>query len=121
MNDDALDKWRVTVLYCTHRTWRRLGTIYCASCFPEPCGRVRLSALTKAISGGHMSPTVLAATVPVADVVASGLPLTPGFDQRWAAWQERGRLHDREVRRRLWIAVPVIVVLAAIGYMMLSR
>ena len=68
-----------------------------------------------------MSQTVFAATTPVADIVATEQPLTADFDARWAAWQERGRLHDRAVRRRLWIAVPTVVILAAIAYMLLSR
>lgn len=30
--------------------------------------------------------------------------LDAGFDSRWAAWLERGRIHDRRVRQRLSIS-----------------
>ena len=36
------------------------------------------------------------------------------FDQRWAAWQAKGAAHDRAVRRRMAIAAPFLIVLAAI-------
>jgi len=68
-----------------------------------------------------VSHTVSAVTTPVAGIVATGQPLTSDFDARWAAWQERGRLHDRGFRRRLWIAVPTVVILAATAYTFLSR
>jgi len=68
-----------------------------------------------------MSQTVSAAITPVAGIVATEQPLTTDFDARWAAWQERGRLQDRIFRRRLWIAVPAVVILAAIAYTLLSR
>ena len=60
-------------------------------------------------------------TAALAGIVATGQPLTSDFDARWAAWQERGRLHDRGFRRRLWIAVPTVVILAATAYTFLSR
>jgi hypothetical protein len=67
-----------------------------------------------------VSNTVSAATTPVAGIVATE-PLMSDFDTRWAAWQERGRLRDRGFRRRLWIAVPTVVILAATAYTFLSR
>jgi hypothetical protein len=43
-------------------------------------------------------------------------PVAPGagFDARWAAWLERGRLHDRRVRERLVVSGAVFAM-AAIG------
>lgn len=36
------------------------------------------------------------------------------FDERWAAWQRRGRTHDRLVVRRFAIAIPITGVVAAL-------
>jgi hypothetical protein len=41
-------------------------------------------------------------------------PASPTFEERWAAWQARGAAHDRAVRRRVTIAVPILLVAAAI-------
>jgi hypothetical protein len=35
-----------------------------------------------------------------------------GFDERWAAWLERGAAHDRATRRRLFILAAILVVFA---------
>jgi len=37
-----------------------------------------------------------------------------GFDSRWAAWLERGRIHDRRVRQRLSI-FGGLLAMAAVG------
>ena len=70
-----------------------------------------------------MSEPVLIAPVPVAadSVSAERVRLAADFDLRWAAWQTRGRMHDRLVRRRLLIAAPVVAVAAAIAYFLLIR
>jgi hypothetical protein len=46
-------------------------------------------------------------------------PVAPGagFDARWAAWLERGRLHDRRVRERLVVSGAVLAM-AAVGLTM---
>jgi hypothetical protein len=41
---------------------------------------------------------------------------TNDFDGRWTAWQRRGRIHERVVRRRLAVAIPVMGIAAAILY-----
>jgi hypothetical protein len=43
-------------------------------------------------------------------------PVAPGagFDARWAAWLERGRLHDRRVRERLVVSGAVLAM-AGVG------
>jgi hypothetical protein len=68
-----------------------------------------------------VSQTISAAAIPVSGIVATGQPLASDFDARWAVWQERGRLHDRSLRRRLSIALPTVVILAAAAYALLSR
>ena len=44
------------------------------------------------------------------------------FDERWAAWQAKGATHDRAVRRKMAIAAPIVIVIAAvIIYALLGR
>ena len=44
------------------------------------------------------------------------------FDERWAAWQARGAAHDRAVRRKMAIAAPILLVIAAVVfYVLLGR
>ena len=68
-----------------------------------------------------MSQPVSVAITPIADETAAERSPVGDFDARWATWQERGRLHDRVVRRRLTIAVPAIIIVAAIVYLLLIR
>ena len=35
------------------------------------------------------------------------------FEERWAAWQDRGAAHDRAVRRKVAIGAPILAVAAA--------
>ena len=45
---------------------------------------------------------------------------SPGFDERWKAWQAKGEAHDRAVRRKLAIAAPFFALAAgAILYALL--
>lgn len=70
-----------------------------------------------------MSQTVSIATGPVCTGDDSTEPLRPDadFDARWAAWQTRGRVHDRAVRRKLLVLAPAVVMAAAIVYLLLIR
>jgi hypothetical protein len=44
------------------------------------------------------------------------------FEKRWAVWLERGRVHDRRVKARLRIALPVVALIAvACGYVLIAR
>jgi hypothetical protein len=45
----------------------------------------------------------------------------PDFDARWAAWLARGAAHDRVVRRRFVVLVPVAIVVAVVAYAFLIR
>ena len=70
-----------------------------------------------------MSQTVLIATAPVGtdDDSAERHRLDADFDARWAAWQTRGRIHDRAVRRKLLMLAPAAVIAAAIVCLLLIR
>jgi len=43
-------------------------------------------------------------------------------DERWAAWEARGAAHDRAVRRKMAVAGPILIIVAAvIVYAFLGR
>jgi hypothetical protein len=46
--------------------------------------------------------------------------VVPGFERRWNAWIERGRVQERQTRRRMAIAVPILVIAAVIVYALLG-
>jgi hypothetical protein len=46
---------------------------------------------------------------------------TPGFEERWTAWQARGAAHERSVRRRMMVAFPILALVAAALYALLLR
>jgi hypothetical protein len=60
-----------------------------------------------------------------AAAAAQPSPLAPAHelpassDERWAAWQAKGTAHDRAFRRKLAVAAPIVVVLAAIVFALL--
>jgi hypothetical protein len=44
------------------------------------------------------------------------------FDERWAEWQAKGAAQDRAVRRRMAIAAPILIAVAAVlAYALLGR
>jgi len=46
----------------------------------------------------------------------------PDFDARWAAWVARGAEHDRKIRRRLAVVLPIIAAVAvAVAYVSYTR
>jgi hypothetical protein len=50
------------------------------------------------------------------------LPQPASSDERWAVWQAKGVAHDRAVRRKMAIAVPIaIVVITVILYALIGR
>ena len=52
----------------------------------------------------------------------TAVPEAASFDERWAAWQARGAAHDRAVRRKMAVAVPILIVVAAVVfYVLLGR
>jgi hypothetical protein len=38
------------------------------------------------------------------------------FDERWVAWQAKGAAYDRAVRRKMAIAGPIFLLVAAIVF-----
>ena len=61
------------------------------------------------------------AQLPVAAVSPSPHAIVPDadFDTRWAAWLERGRVHEQRVRRRFLLWVHLIGIGAAIALALL--
>ena len=41
-------------------------------------------------------------------------PPVTSSEERWAAWLAKGAAHDRRLRRKLLIAVPILCVIAAV-------
>jgi hypothetical protein len=41
-------------------------------------------------------------------------PEVASFDERWAAWQAKGAAHDRAVRQKMAVAVPILIAIAAV-------
>ena len=41
-------------------------------------------------------------------------PEAASFDKRWAAWQAKGVANDRAVGRTMAVAVPILIVVAAV-------
>jgi small-conductance mechanosensitive channel len=41
-------------------------------------------------------------------------PEAATFDKRWAAWQAKGAANDRAVARTMALAVPIVIVVAAV-------
>jgi hypothetical protein len=39
---------------------------------------------------------------------------SPGFDERWTAWQAKGAARDRAFRRKMAFAAPIVLVVAAV-------
>jgi hypothetical protein len=60
---------------------------------------------------------------PLSRAPAAVVTLTPSStaDERWHAWQAKGAAHDRAVRRRLAIVVPIVLLAAALLYALVVR
>ena len=43
------------------------------------------------------------------------------FEERWAAWAARGASRDLAFRRRVFVAGPILAVVAAVVYFLLVR
>jgi small-conductance mechanosensitive channel len=69
-----------------------------------------------------MAVTVSAVVAPPGTPTATPATDSATFDERWAAWRAKGATHDRAVRRRLAIAAPILLVVAAVViYALLGR
>ena len=62
----------------------------------------------------------LAALFPIAQPqsgarkILGNMAIEDGFDVRWAAWIERGRIHDERVRQRFTVFAAVLAIGASI-------
>ena len=64
-------------------------------------------------------PTVAA---PPQASLSTAVSQAASFDERWAAWATKGPAHDRAVRRKLVVAAPIPIGVAAIViYALLGR
>jgi CHASE3 domain sensor protein len=52
---------------------------------------------------------------------AVATPFSDGADERWRAWQQKGAAHDRAVRRRLTIVVPIVLIFVVVFYVFVVR
>ena len=68
-----------------------------------------------------MAIDVSAVAVPPQAAMSAAIPEAESFDQRWAAWQAKGAAHDRAVRRKMAIAAPIVIAVAAVIYMVFGR
>ena len=60
--------------------------------------------------------------VPSQAALSTAVSETASFDERWAAWQAKGAAHDRALRRKVAVAAPILIVIAAIvSYVLLGR
>ena len=53
--------------------------------------------------------------------IPTAVPEAASFDGRWAAWQAKGAAHDRAVRRKMAVAAPILIAVAAVVYALLGR
>jgi hypothetical protein len=60
-------------------------------------------------------PVLESETTPAAGDVAAA-----SFEARWDAWQRRGAKHDRAVRARARILLPVLIALAVLVYFLVA-
>jgi hypothetical protein len=51
---------------------------------------------------------------PELPVHIAGREHAPNVDERRAAWYGKGTAHDRAVRRKLSVAVPILMIVAAV-------
>jgi hypothetical protein len=70
-----------------------------------------------------MSQAVLIDPAPIGtnDGRTEQLRVDADFERRWAAWQSRGREHERAVRRRLFMLVPAAAAAVAAVFLLLIR
>ena len=55
------------------------------------------------------------------DDLTERLRVDADFDSRWAAWQSRGRSHERAFHRKLFLLVPAAALATAIVGLLLIR
>jgi hypothetical protein len=61
-----------------------------------------------------MPVNVPAVAAPLATPTSTRAPEPASFDERWAAWQAKGAAHDRAVRRKMAVAVPILLIVTGV-------
>ena len=60
----------------------------------------------------------MAAQIPETAIPAAAIPIAsnnaPDFDERWDAWQAKGLAHDRAFKRKMTIALPILIVVTGV-------
>ena len=62
-----------------------------------------------------MTTELAAVTVQPKAAISNTIAESPGFDERWAAWQAKGAAYDRAFRRKIEVVVPILVAAAAVA------
>jgi small-conductance mechanosensitive channel len=69
-----------------------------------------------------MAVDVLTIAAPAQALLSTPVPEGASFEERWTAWQTRGAAHDRAVRRKMAVAAPILIAVAAVVfYLLLGR
>ena len=68
----------------------------------------------------------MATAIPAVAVPPQAAPSTSvlelaGFEERWAAWLAKGAARDRAVRRKMAVAAPIVLAVAAVVIYVLGR
>ena len=67
-----------------------------------------MSTESSSAAGGTPAPVMIAAAA------------SSSFEERWQAWQAKGVAHDRAVRRKLAVAIPLLAATAAALFYLLA-
>ena len=68
----------------------------------------------------YQSPLQVSVTAPERPALAVAVPLDAAFEARWAAWVQRGQLHEERARRKFAVWAGVIATGAAIAFALLG-
>jgi hypothetical protein len=66
-----------------------------------------------------MAVDILTPAAPPQAAPSTAVPEGASFAERWAAWQARGAAHDQAVRRKMAVAAPILIVVAAVVFYVL--
>jgi hypothetical protein len=66
-----------------------------------------------------MALAVATVVAPPGSPISTTVTESATFDERWAAWHAKGAAHDRAVQRKMAIALPLLLVIAAVAMSLL--
>lgn len=52
--------------------------------------------------------------------ISAAIPSAISSEERWNAWMAKGAAHDRRLRRKLLVAVPILGIVAALWILFLA-